>query len=107
MIGVDHLDDPDEYLRMSPITYVKDINTPVLILHSEDDLRCPVEQADQLFVALRLLGKRAWSTTASRREPRAVPLRVARAPGAAGRDHPRVLRPASLKPAGACRRASP
>ena len=31
--------------------------TPVLILHSENDLRCPIEQADQLFVALRLLGR--------------------------------------------------
>jgi len=56
-VGVTHLDAPDEYLRQSPITYVKDITTPVLILHSEDDLRCPVEQADQLFVALRMLDK--------------------------------------------------
>ena len=55
--GVSHLDDPQEYLRMSPITYVRDIRTPVLILHSEDDLRCPVEQADCLWVALRLLGR--------------------------------------------------
>jgi dipeptidyl aminopeptidase/acylaminoacyl peptidase len=29
----------------------------VLILHSENDLRCPIEQADQLYVALRMLGK--------------------------------------------------
>ena len=29
----------------------------MLILHSENDLRCPPEQADQLFVALRLLGR--------------------------------------------------
>jgi dipeptidyl aminopeptidase/acylaminoacyl peptidase len=54
-LGVSHLDDPDEYLRMSPATYVKDITAPVLILHSEQDLRCPPEQADALFVALRLL----------------------------------------------------
>ena len=32
-------------------------HTPVLILHSEQDLRCPIEQADQLFVALRMLGR--------------------------------------------------
>jgi dipeptidyl aminopeptidase/acylaminoacyl peptidase len=55
--GATHLDAPEAYLRMSPITYVRDIETPVLILHSEDDLRCPIEQADQLFIALRLLGK--------------------------------------------------
>jgi dipeptidyl aminopeptidase/acylaminoacyl peptidase len=56
-LGVGHLDDPDEYLRMSPVTYVRDIRTPVLILHSEDDLRCHIEQADCLWVALRLLGR--------------------------------------------------
>jgi dipeptidyl aminopeptidase/acylaminoacyl peptidase len=42
---------------MSPITYVRDIETPLLVIHSEDDLRCPIEQAEQLFVAMRLLGK--------------------------------------------------
>jgi dipeptidyl aminopeptidase/acylaminoacyl peptidase len=57
VFGVSHLDEPDEYMARSPITAVRDIATPVLILHSEDDLRCPVEQADQLFVALRLLGR--------------------------------------------------
>jgi dipeptidyl aminopeptidase/acylaminoacyl peptidase len=50
-------DEPDEYRRMSPITYVRDIETPLLIIHSEDDLRCPIEQAEQMFVSLRLLGK--------------------------------------------------
>jgi dipeptidyl aminopeptidase/acylaminoacyl peptidase len=54
-LGPSYLDDPEEYLRQSPITFVKDIRTPVLILHSENDLRCPMEQAEQLFVALRLL----------------------------------------------------
>ncbi|MDN5749998.1 MAG: S9 family peptidase [Pseudonocardia sp.] len=56
-IGVSHLDAPEVYRRMSPVHRVRDIHTPVLILHSEDDLRCPVGQADQLFVALRLLGR--------------------------------------------------
>ncbi len=48
-------EDVDTYLRLSPATYAKDINTPLLILHSENDLRCPVEQAEQLFTTLRLL----------------------------------------------------
>jgi dipeptidyl aminopeptidase/acylaminoacyl peptidase len=56
-LGVSHLDDPQEYLRMSPVTYVRDIETPLLILHSEDDLRCPISQAEELFVAMRILGK--------------------------------------------------
>ena len=54
-LGISHLDDPDLYLRHSPVSYVKECTTPLLIIHSEGDLRCPVEQADQLFVALRLL----------------------------------------------------
>jgi pimeloyl-ACP methyl ester carboxylesterase len=55
-LGLSHLDDPDEYLRMSPVTYVRGITAPILILHSEQDLRCHPEQADALFTALRLLG---------------------------------------------------
>jgi dipeptidyl aminopeptidase/acylaminoacyl peptidase len=47
----------DELLRMSPITYVKNINTPLLIIHSELDLRTCIEQGEQLFVALKVLGK--------------------------------------------------
>jgi dipeptidyl aminopeptidase/acylaminoacyl peptidase len=39
------------------MAYVHDIHTPVLIIHSEQDLRCPVEQSEELFTALRLLGK--------------------------------------------------
>ena len=54
-VGVSHLDDPDEYRRWSPIEHVHAMTTPMLILHSEQDLRCPVAQADMLFVALRML----------------------------------------------------
>lgn len=56
-LGVSHLHNPERYLAHSPISYVRDIDTPLLILHAEGDLRCPVEQADQLFVSMRLLGK--------------------------------------------------
>jgi len=47
-------DSPD-YLRMSPLTYVENIHTPLLILHSLEDHRCPVEEAEQLYTALKLL----------------------------------------------------
>ncbi|MEA2451614.1 MAG: hypothetical protein QOG04_324 [Actinomycetota bacterium] len=43
------------YLKHSPITYVNEMKTPMLILHSESDLRCPIEQAEQLYTAMRLL----------------------------------------------------
>jgi dipeptidyl aminopeptidase/acylaminoacyl peptidase len=46
-----------ELLRMSPTTYVRDLTAPILVIHSEDDLRCAVEQADALFVPLRKLGR--------------------------------------------------
>ena len=48
-------EDFEEWVRMSPQTYATDIHTPLLILHSENDLRCPIEQAEQLFTTLRLL----------------------------------------------------
>ncbi len=39
--------------RQSPLTYADDIATPLLIVHSEEDWRCPIEQAQRLYVALR------------------------------------------------------
>ncbi len=56
-VGRTHLEAPQVYRDMSPMARVADIGAPMLILHSEDDLRCPPEQADQLFVALRMLGR--------------------------------------------------
>ncbi|HEX5166215.1 MAG TPA: S9 family peptidase, partial [Thermomicrobiales bacterium] len=50
-------DSPEFYLERSPLTYVKNVTTPVLILHSENDLRCPISQGEELFVALKKLGK--------------------------------------------------
>jgi len=56
-LGAAPWDNMAEYLARSPVTYAKDVTTPLLILHSEDDLRCPIEQAEQFFVALKRLGK--------------------------------------------------
>ena len=50
-------DDPQWYRDRSPLTYARHVTTPLLIIHSEDDLRCPMEQAEQLFTALRKLRK--------------------------------------------------
>jgi dipeptidyl aminopeptidase/acylaminoacyl peptidase len=46
-------EDPELYWHYSPIAYVCNIRTPLLILHSEEDFRCPIEQAEQLFTALK------------------------------------------------------
>ncbi|MDQ0254800.1 dipeptidyl aminopeptidase/acylaminoacyl peptidase [Evansella vedderi] len=49
-------DDVEKLLKVSPLTYARDVKTPTLILHSEQDLRCPMEQAEQWYVALKRLG---------------------------------------------------
>jgi dipeptidyl aminopeptidase/acylaminoacyl peptidase len=45
-----------EQMRHSPILYAGNVKTPCLILHSEQDLRCPIEQGEQWFTALKLNG---------------------------------------------------
>lgn len=50
-------EDPEKLWKHSPLAYVNEVQTPLLILHGEDDLRCPIEQAEQLYVALKRLGK--------------------------------------------------
>jgi len=49
----------EKLIFRSPLTYVTNVETPLLILHAERDLRCPIEQAEQLFTALKVLGKEA------------------------------------------------
>ncbi|MDQ6859128.1 MAG: S9 family peptidase [Chloroflexota bacterium] len=51
--------DAHKLIERSPLTYVEDVRTPLLILHAEKDFRCPIEQAEQFFVALKVLGKEA------------------------------------------------
>lgn len=43
------------YWNMSPLKYANRIKTPLLIIHSEQDHRCPISQAEELFVALKIL----------------------------------------------------
>jgi len=47
----------EKYLKHSPLTYAPNVETPVLLLHGEADHRCPIEQSEQFFVALKRLGK--------------------------------------------------
>ncbi len=56
-VGPNHLEDPPAYESFSPVRFVRDISVPMLLLHSENDLRCPIGQAEELFMALRLLGR--------------------------------------------------
>ncbi|HYR50144.1 MAG TPA: prolyl oligopeptidase family serine peptidase, partial [Candidatus Eisenbacteria bacterium] len=49
--------DLDELWRRSPIRYVQNIQTPLLLTCGEMDLRCAISQSEELFGAMRLLGK--------------------------------------------------
>ncbi len=57
MGGRDLWDSEDFIMERSPMRYVPNVKTPLLILHSEQDYRCPMEQAEQFYVALKRLGK--------------------------------------------------
>ena len=47
-------DRPEARWAQSPIRYFNNVKTPTLIIHSEGDLRCNIEQSDQVFAALKL-----------------------------------------------------
>ncbi len=50
------LDKIKELWRQSPIAYFEQVDTPMLIIHSEGDLRCNIEQSEQVFTALQQQG---------------------------------------------------
>ena len=49
-------EDLQKYWDCSPIKYIGNAKTPTLVIHSENDMRCPIEQGEQVFVALKRLG---------------------------------------------------
>ena len=49
--------DDTVYKQQSPITYVENVRTPILIEHQEGDLRCPIDQGMQWYNAIKFLGK--------------------------------------------------
>ncbi len=50
-------EDSTHVTERSPITYVANIRTPLLILHSDNDLRCPIGEGEQLYAAMKFLGR--------------------------------------------------
>jgi dipeptidyl aminopeptidase/acylaminoacyl peptidase len=56
------------YRERSPLTYAARVTTPTLFLHPEGDLRCPIEQSEQFYMTLKMMGK--------------VPVEFVRAPAA-------------------------
>ena len=54
--GGDLFEKFDLYWDRSPLKYAKNVKTPTLILHSDNDFRVPLEQGEQWFRALRHFG---------------------------------------------------
>jgi len=48
--------DLEKYWNMSPMKYIGNARTPTLIIHNENDMRCPIEQGEQAYVALKRIG---------------------------------------------------
>ncbi len=41
-------------MELSPISYAENVKTPTMLITGEEDYRCPIEQAEQFFIALKL-----------------------------------------------------
>lgn len=44
------------YLTQTPLQFIGNARTPTLVIHSARDLRCPIEQGEQLYMALKRVG---------------------------------------------------
>jgi dipeptidyl aminopeptidase/acylaminoacyl peptidase len=56
-LKADIYENPEKLWNHSPLRLAENVKTPLLILHSEQDYRCPIEQAEQLYVALKRKNK--------------------------------------------------
>jgi len=52
-------DSVEKLWEHSPLKYVKNVVTPTLFIHSDEDFRCPLEQATQFYTAMVDLGVEA------------------------------------------------
>ena len=50
-------DNINKFIDRSPLKYVNNITTPVLLLHGEKDYRCPIGQSEEFFVSLKRLNR--------------------------------------------------
>ncbi len=59
-LGVTLSDSLQPYIDNSPVFFVDKVNTPLLIMHNDNDGAVPWYQGIELFVSLRRLGKPVW-----------------------------------------------
>lgn len=55
-MGGTYYEKPDVYVKCSPITYANRCKTPTLLVQGDADFRCPAEQSEQFYTALRSSG---------------------------------------------------
>jgi dipeptidyl aminopeptidase/acylaminoacyl peptidase len=55
--GIEMWEEPELLWQQSPIAYAEDVTTPLLIMHSDNDFRVPISDAEQFFTVLRRMGK--------------------------------------------------
>lgn len=53
-------DNPDIYIKNSPLIFSRKISTPLLLVHNDADVAVPFRQSRQLFIALRSQHKPVW-----------------------------------------------
>ncbi len=49
-------ENPEKYHQQSPVRHMEGVTTPTLVIHSEEDHRCPVEQGEQVYNTLKSQG---------------------------------------------------
>ncbi|HYC40465.1 MAG TPA: prolyl oligopeptidase family serine peptidase [Chitinophagaceae bacterium] len=59
-LGVSLWDKPQLYIQNSPLFYLKNVTTPLVIMHNDADGAVPWYQGIELFTGLRRLGKQVW-----------------------------------------------
>ena len=85
--------DPADYAKRSPITYVDRIQTPMMFILGDEDYRTPPSAGgEDLFRALKFLKRPAVMVTVPERESRALPFGQTLAPRRAARAHRRLVR---------------
>ncbi|GMN07299.1 S9 family peptidase [Croceitalea sp. MTPC5] len=49
-------EDPENYFKRSPLSYVANVTTPTMLLTGEQDYRTPIAESEQFYTALKLEG---------------------------------------------------
>ncbi|AAL80442.1 S9 family peptidase [Pyrococcus furiosus DSM 3638] len=59
VIGENPLEN-ENFRRLSPLFYAKNVKAPILLIHSLEDYRCPLDQSLMFYHVLKDLGKEAY-----------------------------------------------